>query len=88
MSGAWKNQERLVASWFHTTRNPLSGRNNRNDDSSLRLGDILYKPAVVEVKRHRTVTMKMACETKRLAKEYEKPWLHIEFKTGKIDNGS
>jgi len=85
MSGSWKQKERLVGTWFGTMRNPLSGRNNRSDDGSLRLGDILFKEAVVEVKRRATFSFQHADETQKLAKEYKKPWICLEFKTGKAD---
>jgi hypothetical protein len=82
MSGAWKNQERLVASWFGVTRNPLSGRNNRDDDGGVRCGDIIYKHAVVEVKRRQAVNMQVGIETRTLARSCFKPWIVYEFKTG------
>lgn len=85
MSSGWKQRERLVASWFGTYRTPLSGRNNRNDDGSKRLGDILYRHALIEVKRRKSIGMKLAKETRALAKEHGIPWLHIEFSTGEAD---
>jgi len=85
MSGAWKQRERLVASWFGNVRNPLSGRNNVNDDGSKRLGDICYRYAVVEIKRRKTFSLKYAKETKKLAVKYGLPWICIEFKTGEPD---
>jgi hypothetical protein len=72
----------MVAGWFGTTRNPLSGRNNRNDDNTLRLGDIIYQPALVEVKRRGTVNISTALEVMALAMANFKPWVLIEFKTG------
>ena len=71
-----------MASWFGSLRNCLSGRNNRNDDGSLRLGDVVHPIGVIEVKRHKTVSMTEAIKTRNLARAYYKPWIHIEFKTG------
>lgn len=85
MSGAWKNKERLVAGWFKTMRNPLSGRNNIGDNLQRRIGDIIYPHAVVEVKRRKSVGMKLAQETRKDGKEAGKPWLHFEFATGQPD---
>lgn len=82
MGGAWQNQERLVASWLGTMRNPLSGRNNRNDDGSRRLGDVLYKEAVIEIKRHKTISMINVPCVRDLARAAGIPWLLLEFKTG------
>lgn len=82
MSGSWKNKERLVAGWFGTRRNPLSGRNNVGDDLQRRVGDIIYPFAVVEVKRRKSIGMTMAKETRADGKEAGKPWLHVEFQTG------
>lgn len=79
---AWQAQERLVASWWGTFRNPLSGRNNRNDDGSKRLGDIMYKPALIEVKRHNDVSMKIAESVRALARAHYKRWALFEFRTG------
>lgn len=81
MSGAWKERERLVASWFGSYRNPLSGRNNVADDGSRRLGDVIHPIAVIEVKRRKAnSTLFRAKETRELAKD--KPWVHVEFATG------
>ena len=78
----WKALERKYAKWFDTTRNPLSGRNNRNDDGSKRLGDNLYKPALIELKtRRRIATLDRASETRDLANAHNIPWLHIEHST-------
>jgi len=83
MSGAWKEKERLVAKWFDSTRNPLSGRNNVDDSGQRRLGDIIYKHAVVEVKRRKKNSCLLrAKETRKLATKNKKPWVHIEFSTG------
>lgn len=82
MSGSWKNKERLVAGWFGTKRNPLSGRNNVGDNLERRIGDVIYKYAVIEVKRRKSISMKMAKETKADGLEAGKPWLHFEFQTG------
>lgn len=83
MSRAWQQQERLVAEWFGTKRTPLSGPNDRWDDGTGRLGDVLFRPAVVEVKRRKEVSFKYAEETARKAKKVGLPWLCVEFKTGK-----
>lgn len=85
MSRAWQQQERLVAAWLHTTRNPLSGRNNRNDDGSKRLGDVLYRHAVIEVKRKKTVNMREVDSVRWLARVAKLPWALFEFKTGAAD---
>lgn len=74
-----------MASWFGTKRNPLSGRNNYNDAGEKRLGDILFEHAVVEVKRRSGISMSMALETKRLAQQNKRPWVHYEFRTGLAD---
>ncbi|MCK4358993.1 MAG: hypothetical protein KAW92_09665 [Candidatus Cloacimonetes bacterium] len=75
----FKNFESQVASWFNVLRNPLSGRNNRDDSGKRRLGDILYKYSVIEGKtRRRLVSITRAYETKKLAKEHNKPWIHFE----------
>lgn len=82
MSGAWKQRERLLAEWFGTLRNPLSGRNNRNDDGSKRLGDVLYRPAVLEAKRRKCVApIRRAKETRKLADDAGLPWAHFEYET-------
>jgi hypothetical protein len=83
MSGAWKERERLVAKWWSTKRNPLSGRNNYNDAGEKRVGDILFENALVEIKRRKSVSLKLARETQKLAKEYKKKnWIIYEFQTG------
>lgn len=82
MSGAWKETERIVAGWFFSVRNPLSGRNNVADDGSRRLGDIVYPHAVVEVKRHKTISMVNVPCVRDLARATGKPWALFEFKTG------
>lgn len=74
-----------MAEWFGTRRNPLSGRNNYCDDGSQRLGDIIYKHAVVEVKRRSTVSFDVAKQTRELAKRHFKPWIVFEFRTGEPD---
>jgi len=79
----FKNFESQVASWFNVLRNPLSGRNNRDDSGKRRLGDILYKHAVVEVKtRRKLVTITRALESKKLAEEHTKPFIHFERLVG------
>lgn len=61
----------------------MSGANNRNDDGSKRLGDILYRPAIVEVKlRKSNVVIKRANETRELAEEHGLPFLHLESMLG------
>lgn len=82
MSGAWKETERTVAAWFKSHRNPLSGRNNVDDDGARRLGDIVYKHAVIEVKRHKAISMTNVPCVRDLAKKANKPWALFEFKTG------
>ena len=79
----FKSFESQAASWFKVLRNPLSGRNNRDDSGRRRLGDILYKRAVVEVKtRRKLVTITRALDTKKLAEEHNKPWVHFERLVG------
>lgn len=85
MSGGWKQTERVVAGWFGTVRNPLSGRNNVDDSGARRLGDIVYKHAVVEIKRHKTVSMINVPCVRDLARKAKLPWALFEFKTGAAD---
>ncbi|MCX6707221.1 MAG: hypothetical protein NT001_03710, partial [Candidatus Woesearchaeota archaeon] len=67
-NATWKQREREIAEMFGTSRNPLSGSNNRADDGSKRQGDILYSFAIIEVKlRKDNSTIKRALETKKLA---------------------
>lgn len=82
MSGGWKQRERLVATWFSTRRNPLSGSNNFGDDLQKRFGDIIYKLAIVEVKRRKGFGMTDAKKTRDIATRSGLPWLHFEFQTG------
>jgi len=83
MSGAWKKKERLVAKWFGSHRNPLSGQNNIADDGSKRLGDLVYPFSVVEVKRRKNnSSITRAKTTRDLANKHDKPWIHLEFSTG------
>lgn len=85
---AWKGRETFVGQrWFNgVTRNPLSGRNNRNDDGSKRLGDILYQPAIVEVKlRKENAVIKRALETRQLARDNGLPYIHLESLLGNKD---
>lgn len=84
-SKGWQNQERLVASWLGTMRNPLSGRNNRNDDGSRRLGDVLYKESVIEIKRRNNISMANVHCVRDLARAARLPWLLLEFRTGTAD---
>ncbi len=81
---AWKGRESFVAErWFNTTRNPLSGRNNRNDDGSKRLGDNLYQQALVEVKlRKKNAVIERALETRELAEANDIPYIHLESLLG------
>jgi len=75
----FKNFESQVASWFNVLRNPLSGRNNRDDSGKRRLGDILYKCALVEAKTRRKLsTITRALDSKKLAEEHGKPFIHFE----------
>ena len=84
MSGStWKGKERIVAGWFDGYRNPLSGRNNRDDKGNRRVGDVIYPPALIEVKyRSKVSSITRAKETQRLADKEKLPWLHIEFQRG------
>jgi len=75
----FKNFEEQVGQWFGVHRNPLSGRNNRSDDGKRRLGDILYKYALVEVKtRRKLATITRALESMELAEKNGKPFIHFE----------
>jgi len=75
----FKSFEEQIGQWFNVHRNPLSGQNNRDDSGRKRLGDILYKYAVVEGKtRRKNSIITRAYETKKLAKEHNKPWIHFE----------
>lgn len=84
-SRSWQDRERLVASWFGTKRNPLSGRNNIDDKGERRLGDIIYKHALIEVKRRKECSFSFAKEARKLAKTRNLPWLVFEFKTAEPD---
>ena len=53
-----------------------------DDDGARRLGDIVYKHAVVEVKRHKTISMVNVPCVRDLALAAKKPWALFEFKTG------
>lgn len=81
-SGSWKVMERKVAEWFGSHRNPLSGRNNVDDEGERRLGDIVYKFAAIEVKQKKTVSMVDVDCIKVPAMAARKPWLLVEFKKG------
>ena len=80
----WKRAERYIARrLFGVERNPLSGANNRWDDGSKRSGDVLYKPALVEIKlRKDNATIKRARETQEEAKRLGLPWIHLEVGHG------
>jgi hypothetical protein len=68
---------------FQSQRNPLSGSNNRGDDGKPRSGDVLFAPALVEVKlRKRHATLARAMQTKAEAEKLGKPWIHIELTHG------
>lgn len=82
---SWQRQERLVADWFKTRRNPLSGSNNVDDFGRHRIGDIIIGCGVVEVKRRSTVSMRTAQETRRRAQAVGRPWAVFEFQTGTAD---
>lgn len=84
-SRSWQEKERLVAKWFNTIRNPLSGRNNVDDKGNRRLGDIIYKYALVEVKRRKECSFSFAKSARDLANKNKLPWIVFEFKTGEPD---
>lgn len=84
-SRSWQEKERLVARWFGTSRNPLSGRNNIDDKGERRLGDIVYKYALVEVKRRKSCSFEFAKSARKLAASKSLPWIVFEFKTGEPD---
>ncbi len=85
MSKRWKQVERDYAAWFGTFRNPLSGRNNRDDAGKARLGDIIHPTAVVEIKHRRTISFSVAKETRDLANEHGKHWLCMESCPGEAN---
>lgn len=79
----WVVRERILAGWFKTNRNPLSGRNNVDDQGKRRLGDAAYPYALLESKlvgKHAAISR--ARDTWRQAKEAGKPFLHVEFQKG------
>lgn len=84
-SRSWQEKERLVAKWFNTIRNPLSGRNNVDDKGNRRLGDIIYKYALVEIKRRKECSFSFARSARALANKHKLPWIVFEFKTGEPD---
>lgn len=84
-SRSWQEKERLVAKWFNTIRNPLSGRNNVDDKGNRRLGDIVFKYALVEVKRRKECSFNFAKSARALASKNNIPWIVFEFKTGEPD---
>ena len=84
-SRSWQEKERLVAKWFNTIRNPLSGRNNVDDNGKRRLGDIIYKYALVEIKRRKECSFSFAKSARALANKNGLPWVVFEFKTGEPD---
>lgn len=83
MSKSWQEKERLVAKWFKTNRNPLSGRNNVDDKGNRRLGDIIFPYALIEVKRRKVCSFDFAKDARKLAGKLH--WLVLEFKTGEPD---
>lgn len=85
MSRSWQRQERIVAKWLGTRRNPLSGSNNYGDRGQKRFGDIIIDGIVVEVKRHKAISMRKAIETRDQARKAGLKWAHFEFKTGQAD---
>ena len=79
----WKALERFFAEWFDSKRNPLSGRNNVDDQGQTRPGDVIYKHAIVECKlRAKNAIIERAKETKTLADQLQKPWIHLEALKG------
>jgi DNA relaxase NicK len=79
----FKNFEAQIGEWFGVRRNPLSGRNNRDDSGKKRLGDVLYKHALVEGKtRRKNSVFTRVYETKKLAGENKVPWIHFERLVG------
>lgn len=54
MGKSWKAYERWIArEIFDSERNALSGSNNRSDDGSKRVGDILHQKINVECKNYK-----------------------------------
>lgn len=75
----FKAFESQIGEWFGVYRNPLSGRNNRDDSGKKRLGDIIYPYAVVEGKtRRKLATISRVYETKKLAENNGKQFVHFE----------
>ena len=83
----WKDAERFIASWFDSRRNVLSGSNGSIDDGgNIRHGDVIYAPALIEVKlRDGNAGVTRAEKTKREAATIGKPWLHVELTKGSRD---
>ncbi len=81
---SWKQWEREVASWFGGYRNPLSGRNNRDDKGRERIGDIIgVDGLVIECKLLKAVApIRRAKETAKLAKRYGRGFVHVEREKG------
>lgn len=81
---SWKQWEREVASWFGGHRNPLSGRNNKDDAGNQRLGDVIgVNNLVIECKLLKAIaSIKRAKETARLAKERGYGFVHVEREKG------
>ena len=64
----WKTRERMVAKFFGTERNPLSGRNSKHSAS-----DTLHPELFIEHKhRQRHSVLNAYHEAKRLAKDEDK----------------
>ncbi|WP_340691052.1 hypothetical protein [Hydrogenobacter thermophilus] len=85
-SDLWKAWEREVASWLNTRRNPLSGGNNYTDDGKSRIGDVLLKDAVVEVKLRASISsISRARLVYQKAKERGLPFLQVERERGNKD---
>jgi hypothetical protein len=65
----WQQLERYAATIFGTTRNPLSGANNRSDDGSKRIGDVITKPGdrwFAECKHYARFAIKTVFESAQL----------------------
>lgn len=81
---SWKRWEREVAGWFGGFRNPLSGRNNRDDRGKERLGDVIGVDGfVIECKlMSRVAPIRRARKTRALARKHGKTFVHIEREKG------
>lgn len=82
MPKAWKNYELKIARrYFDSERNSLSGSNNRSDDGSKRMGDVIHPLVNIECKNHKNPTINNWL--RKAVEESEKPALVIAHKKGR-----